>query len=183
MISCKLPTARQERATLAFPSFPLPFVGSRLVLILDSVIVIFTGCFNCFILINTYKPTLKMAKKAKGEKRGRSTLNEVVTREYTVNLHKKLHGYTLKKRAPRAVKIIKKFAEKRMGTVDVRIDTRLNKFIWCHGIRNVARRVRVRLSRKRNDDEDSPHKLYTLVTFVNVPSFKGLHTEYVDETE
>uniref|UniRef100_T1K0M7 Large ribosomal subunit protein eL31 n=2 Tax=Tetranychus urticae TaxID=32264 RepID=T1K0M7_TETUR len=68
-----------------------------------------------------------------------------------------------------------------MGTSDVRVDTRLNKFIWSKGIRNVPFRVRVRLSRKRNEDEDSPNKLYTLVTYVNVATFKGLQTENVDE--
>ena len=40
-----------------------------------------------------------------------------------------------KKRAPRAIKEIRKFAEKMMGTADVRIDTRLNKHMWSQGIR------------------------------------------------
>jgi len=124
-----------------------------------------------------------MVKKVKTEKKGKSALNEVISREYTVHLHKKLHGVGFKKRAPRAVKVIKKFAEKQMGTVDVRIDTRLNKYLWSKGIRNVPYRVRVRLSRKRNEDEDSPNKLYTLVTYVNVATFKGLQTENVDDAE
>ena len=37
-----------------------------------------------------------------------------------------------------------------------------------------------RLARKRNEDEDSVHKLYTYVTHVPTPSFKGLHTTNVD---
>jgi large subunit ribosomal protein L31e len=93
-----------------------------------------------------------------------------------------------------------------MGTEDVRVDTKLNKFVWSKGIRYVAFgssdrcglrdffclspfnievfilfllfrgvpfRVRVRLSRRRNEDEDSPHKLYTLVTWVPVEEFHG----------
>lgn len=40
-----------------------------------------------------------------------------------------------KNRAPRAIKEVKKFAEKQMGTPDVRVDTRLNKFLWSKGIR------------------------------------------------
>lgn len=124
-----------------------------------------------------------MAKKGKTEKKGKSTMNEVVTREYSVNLHRRLKGVGLKKRAPRAIKEIKKFAVQQMGTVDVRVDTRLNKFLWSQGIKNVPFRVRVRLSRKRNDDEESLNKLYTLVTYVNVPSFKGLQTENVDDAE
>ena len=40
-----------------------------------------------------------------------------------------------KKKAPRAIREIKKFAKKMMGTTDVRVDTGLNKYIWSHGIR------------------------------------------------
>ena len=32
-------------------------------------------------------------------------MGEVVTREYTINLHKRLHGIGFKYRAPRAVKV------------------------------------------------------------------------------
>merc|ERR1712242_420371 len=111
-----------------------------------------------------------------------STWGEVVTREYTINLHKRLHGTGFKYRAPRAVKEIKKFAEKQMGTKDVRIDTRLNKAIWSQGVRGVPFRMRVRLARLRNEDEDSIHKLYTLVTHVQIAKggFKGLQTENVE---
>ncbi|XP_031825263.1 ribosomal protein L31 [Nomia melanderi] len=124
-----------------------------------------------------------MAKTKNTENKGMSAINEVVTREYTVNLHKRLHGVGFKKRAPRAIKEIRKFAEKQMGTPDVRIDTRLNKQLWSKGIRNVPFRVRVRLNRRRNDDEDSPNKLYTLVTYIPVASFKGLQTENVDASQ
>ena len=77
---------------------------------------------------------------------------------------------------------IKKFAEKQMGTKDVRIDTRLNKAIWSQGVRGVPFRMRIRLARLRNEDEDSIHKLYTLVTHVQVAKggFKGLQTENVE---
>ncbi|XP_058804104.1 large ribosomal subunit protein eL31 [Phymastichus coffea] len=123
-----------------------------------------------------------MTRAKTGEKKG-PRIDDVVTREYTVNLHKRLHGVGFKKRAPRAIKEIRKFAEKQMGTPDVRIDTRLNKQLWSKGIRNVPFRVRVRLSRRRNDDEDSVHKLYTLVTYIPVATFKGLQTENVDASQ
>merc|ERR1711974_28585 len=61
-----------------------------------------------------------------------STMGEVVTREYTINMHKRLHGIGFKYKAPRAVKEIKKFAEKQMGT---------------KGVRSVPFRMRVRLAR------------------------------------
>eukprot|EP00011_Vannellida_sp_DIVA3-517-6-12_P015231 CAMPEP_0114611168 /NCGR_PEP_ID=MMETSP0168-20121206/3973_1 /TAXON_ID=95228 ORGANISM="Vannella sp., Strain DIVA3 517/6/12" /NCGR_SAMPLE_ID=MMETSP0168 /ASSEMBLY_ACC=CAM_ASM_000044 /LENGTH=67 /DNA_ID=CAMNT_0001822125 /DNA_START=99 /DNA_END=299 /DNA_ORIENTATION=- len=53
-----------------------------------------------------------------------------VTRDYTINLHKRIHKISFKKRAPRAIREIRKFAEKAMGTSDVRIDTSLNMFVW-----------------------------------------------------
>merc|ERR1719183_2135201 len=52
-----------------------------------------------------------------------------------------------------------------MKTKDVRVDTGLNKFLFSKGVRNVPYRVRVKLSRKRNEDEDAKEKLYTLVTY------------------
>ena len=44
----------------------------------------------------------------KREKRG-TAMSEVVTREYTINLHKRLHGIGFKYRAPRAVKVGKSY--------------------------------------------------------------------------
>ncbi|XP_052586466.1 60S ribosomal protein L31-like [Peromyscus californicus insignis] len=119
--------------------------------------------------------------KKGGEKKGHSATNKVVTREHTINIHKRIHGVGFKKRAPRALKEIRKFAMKEMGTPDVRIDTRLNKAVWAKGIRSVPYRIRVRLSRKRNENEDSPNKLCTLVTYVPVTTFKNLQTVNVDE--
>ncbi|XP_033730392.1 60S ribosomal protein L31-like [Pecten maximus] len=115
----------------------------------------------------------------KGEKK-KQTINEVITKECTINVHKRIHGIGFKKRAPRAIKAVRKFAEKMMGTPDVRIDTRLNKHVWSQGVRNVPYRVRVRLARKRNDDEDSTNRFYTLVTYVPCASFKGSQTINVD---
>ncbi|XP_043305919.1 60S ribosomal protein L31-like [Cervus canadensis] len=121
------------------------------------------------------------AKKGGKKKKGWSAINEVVTREYTINIHKRFHGVGFKKRAPRALKEIWKFAMKEMGTPDVCIDTRLNKAVWAKGIRNVPYRIRVQLSRKCNEDEDSPNKQYSLVTYVPVTTFKNLQTVIVDQ--
>ncbi|ELW67715.1 60S ribosomal protein L31 [Tupaia chinensis] len=106
------------------------------------------------------------ARKGGEKKKGRSAISEVVTQEYTINIHKRIHGMGFKKRAPRALKESQKFAMKEMGTPDVHIDTRLNKVVRAKGIRHVPYQIRVRLSRKRNEDEDSPNKLYNLVTYV-----------------
>lgn len=74
---------------------------------------------------------------AKARRIRKKETSDVVTRVYTINMHKRLHNIGFKKRAPRAVKEIRKFASQQMNTNDVRIDTRLNKFLWSKGIRYV----------------------------------------------
>ncbi len=64
---------------------------------------------------------------------------------------------------------------------DIRVDTRVNKYIWSKGIRNVPYRVRVKLSRRRNEDEEAAEKLYTYVQLQEVETFKGLMNESVEE--
>ncbi|KAK6137107.1 hypothetical protein DH2020_029149 [Rehmannia glutinosa] len=89
--------------------------------------------------------------------KGSKVMNEeVVTREYTINLHKRLHGCTFKKKAPNAIKKIRKFAQKAMGTTDV-----------------------------ENNDEDAKEELYSLVTVAEIPDggLKGLGTQVIDEEE
>jgi large subunit ribosomal protein L31e len=117
------------------------------------------------------------AKKAAAAK----VKKQPVAREYTIHIHKYVHHVAFKKRAPRALKAVRRFAQKTMGTHDVRIDTNLNKYLWSKGIRNVPVRVRVRLSRRRNEDEDAKSKMYTLVTWVPVATFHGLQTKAVED--
>jgi large subunit ribosomal protein L31e len=88
---------------------------------------------------------------------------------------------SFKKRAPRALDEIRKFAAKAMGTKDVRIDSELNKFIWSNGIRNVPYRVRVQVARKKNDSEDAKDEKYTVVSHVSVETFKNLQTKVVSD--
>ncbi|GAO46781.1 hypothetical protein SAICODRAFT_16904 [Saitoella complicata NRRL Y-17804] len=117
------------------------------------------------------------------KKSGRSAISDVITRDYTIHLHKYVHGATFKKKAPRAVKVIKEFAKKHMGTEDVRVDPLLNKEIWKQGVKGVPHRMRLRISRKRNDEEGAKHNLYSYVQAVNVPTTKGLQTQVVEEEQ
>ena len=114
------------------------------------------------------------------EKKETKIKADIVTRECTVHMAKRVMGVTFKKRAPRAIREIKQFVMKSMKTSDVRINPELNKHIWSMGVRNVAKRIRIRMSRKRNDDENAKEKLYTEVTYVPCTSFKGLLTEIVE---
>jgi large subunit ribosomal protein L31e len=75
--------------------------------------------------------------------------------------------------APTAIKAVVKFAQKAMAVNDVRITPGLNQAIWSRGIKSPPRRVRVRLERKRNDDEGAKEKLYVVASVVEgVTDFK-----------
>ena len=56
------------------------------------------------------------------------------------------------------------FAMKEMGTPDVYTDAGLNAPSYIH----------VRLSRKHNEDGDSPNKFYKLLTYLPGTTFKNL---------
>merc|ERR1719453_1188813 len=58
-----------------------------------------------------------------------------------------------------------------MKTKDVRIDAKLNKAVWARGRRNPCRRVRVRMYRRRNEDEESEEQFYTVMTLVSEAKF------------
>lgn len=67
------------------------------------------------------------------------------------------------------------------GTTDVRLDPQLNKKVWEQGVKGVPFRLRVRISRRRNDEEGAKEKLYSYVQAVNVKNPKGLTTQTVEE--
>ena len=56
-----------------------------------------------------------------------------------------MQGPSFKKRAPSAVKSVIEFAQKTMGTSDIRLDPKLNQAVWTQGIKTVPHRLRVKL--------------------------------------
>ncbi len=112
----------------------------------------------------------KIANASNVRKEGKKDLQEV-TRKIKINLHKQLHDVQFKKKAPRAIKILKKLAQRNMGTKDVRVDPELNKELWKKGVRNLQTRIEVILERKKKEDEEeSEEKMYTLVKLA--PTFE-----------
>ncbi|KAH8990729.1 ribosomal protein L31e-domain-containing protein [Lactarius akahatsu] len=124
---------------------------------------------NCEVLSQPLEPN-RHSRRLRSDKviqatmagKTRSALQDVVTREFTIHLHKYVHGRSFKKRAPTAVKSVVAFAQREMGTSDVRIDPKLNQALWSRGIK----------SWKRNDEENAKEKLYTYATHVPTASFK-----------
>ncbi|XP_032762220.1 60S ribosomal protein L31-like [Rattus rattus] len=97
------------------------------------------------------------AEKGGEKKKGCSAVHEVVTREYTINLHKRIHEVGSKKRALSLIKLLgqgnKECSASPLST-----------------------------SGKHSGDEDSPNKLYALVTYVPVTTFKNLQMVNADES-
>ena len=112
----------------------------------------------------------KIANASNVRKEGKKDLQEV-SRKMKINLHKQLHDVQFKKKAPRAIKILKKLAQRNMGTKDVRVDPELNKELWKKGVRNLQTRIEVILERKKKEDEEeSEEKMYTLIKLA--PTFE-----------
>lgn len=138
-------------------------------------------------IVNPLQPSYQaMAPREKRERKKTSALSDVVSREYTIHLHKHIHGQGFKyvrpvlptchdlvvsswlctdmttrccfaQRAPRAIKAIVEFAQKTMNTKDVRIDPGLNAAVWNKGVRNVPRRIRIRLARESCMEDHDQH--------------------------
>ena len=110
---------------------------------------------------------------------------DVVSRDFTINLHKRLHSIGAKKRAPRAIKAIRKFASVNMGVSekDISIDADLNKAVWAQGIASPAKRMRIRLSRVRQTEQGKENKFRVIVSGVAVPKeqLRHLKTQTVEE--
>ncbi|KDD76778.1 ribosomal protein L31e [Helicosporidium sp. ATCC 50920] len=108
--------------------------------------------------------------------KGTSRRMEAVSREYTVNLGKALHNISFKRRAPRAVKEIRKFVQKQMLTKEVKVDVKLNKAVWSKGIRYVPKRLRIVVQRKRKEDDEGiedGEDMYCFVTLAEDQTTKG----------
>ena len=110
---------------------------------------------------------------------------DVVSRDFTINLHKRLHAIGAKKRAPRAIKAVRAFAALNMGVPakDVSIHADLNKAIWAQGIASPAMRLRVRLSRVRKTEEGKTNRFRVIASHVVVPRDQLRHLKTVTVEE
>ena len=97
----------------------------------------------------------------------------------TIHLSKAVFDTRRKFRAQKAIKAIVAAGQKMMGTEVVKIDQELNTRVWVHGKNCPPTRVRVIFERKA-DGEDA-NKLITVASYVNVPTFKKLKTEKINE--
>ena len=114
-----------------------------------------------------------MGKKLNNASKGKKEAKELqpVTRTVKINLHKQLHGEKFKKKAPKAVKVVKALAQKKIFSNEGRVDPELKKELWSNEVRNVAKRISVIMERKKNEEDDeTEEKMYTLVKLA--PAFE-----------
>ncbi|KAM5295323.1 large ribosomal subunit protein eL31-like [Glossophaga mutica] len=105
-----------------------------------------------------------MAPAAKGgKKKGRSAIGEVVTREYTVHIHKCIHGVGFQERAPWVLREMRKLAMKEDGNPRCPHRHQVQQDHLGPRSRKAPYGTQVQLSRKCNEEEDSPEKRCTLV--------------------
>lgn len=59
---------------------------------------------------------------------------------------------------------------------NVRVDTMLNKHIWSQGVRNIPKRIRVRLERRRDEDEEAKEKVLIPAIRKSLIQFNTIYT-------
>lgn len=106
--------------------------------------------------------------KAAGGKEGGSAISAVATRKHRLSIHKHTHG-AIGNLPPGSWE-----AARAQGHLT-------RQSLWAKGSADAPQRTWVPRSSKRNKDEESPHQLYTLVTYAPVTTAKNLQTVHVGE--
>ena len=78
-----------------------------------------------------------------------ATIEETITRVYTINLGKAWITPE-HKRTDRVVNMIREFAEKHMKSSEVKLDQDLNRQLWSRGKTNPPRKVRVKMVKEED---------------------------------
>jgi large subunit ribosomal protein L31e len=71
-------------------------------------------------------------------------------RLYTIPLRRAWIG-SIRKRTPRALRILREFIKKHMKTENVLIERSVNQKLWSRGIEKPPRKIRVRALKYRDD--------------------------------
>jgi len=96
-----------------------------------------------------------MSAPARGEARPGEEEEPVEERVYVIPLGE-TRVTSRRKRAPRAIRLIREFAKRHMKAEEVKIAPELNEYIWSRGIEKPPRRVKVRMEKY----EDGLVKVY-----------------------
>ena len=104
-----------------------------------------------------------------------ATIEETVTRVYTINLGKAWITPE-HKRTDRVVNMIREFAEKHMKSKEIKLDQDLNRQLWSRGKTNPPRKIRVKMVKEEGGVvtvslyEDLPAATTSTTTTVETPT-------------
>lgn len=104
-----------------------------------------------------------------------ATIEETITRVYTINLGKAWITPE-HKRTDRVVNMIREFAEKHMKSKEIKLDQDLNRQLWSRGKTNPPRKVRVKMVKEEGGTvtvslyEDLPAATTTTTTTIETPA-------------
>lgn len=76
-------------------------------------------------------------------------MGEANERIYTIPL-RKAKRKTRSKRANAAIRIIKEFLQRHMKVEEVKLDNKINEFVWERGIHKIPGRIKVKVVKKEN---------------------------------
>jgi large subunit ribosomal protein L31e len=74
----------------------------------------------------------------------------ILEREYTIPL-RDVWGAPKKKRAEKAIRIIRDFAKRHMKAEEVKISEEVNELIWSRGIEKPPRRIKVIMKKDKDN--------------------------------
>ncbi|MEN2495802.1 MAG: 60S ribosomal protein L31 [Marteilia pararefringens] len=114
----------------------------------------------------------EILRKRKMRNNSQIKTKEPITKLMTVHISPMVHNSSRKRRARYAVKYLRGFLSKQMGTADVKIDSSLNNAVWEKGIHNAPTRLRIKCERRMDENND----MITFASNLPVASFKNLQT-------
>mmetsp|Transcript_60158 Transcript_60158/g.99336 ORF Transcript_60158/g.99336 Transcript_60158/m.99336 type:complete len:119 (+) Transcript_60158:124-480(+) len=97
--------------------------------------------------------------------------------ETTIHIRRKVRNCVNHKKTPRAIKTIRKHAQKMFKVKMVKIDTSLNKIVWQQGVKRPPSRIRIKFAVKRLRGQGN--KPCIVASHVPVQSFHFLKTKKI----
>lgn len=96
--------------------------------------------------------------------------------EMTINLGKLARKASWRYKAPKCIYYLKKFIQNQFKSEnDILIAPEVNKYIWRHGIKNIPKRMRIKVERRPSNK--NPELNVFRVCLVDVNTFKGLQSQ------
>lgn len=109
-----------------------------------------------------------------------SSITKNKTIEVTVNIKRIAKKVSWRYKAAKAIRNLRIYVQKTFKSKDeVLISPDVNKRVFCNGMHNIPKKMRVRI--ERTPCNKDPSKSVFKVSLVNVNTFKGLNTQVITD--